>query len=113
MDCIFCKIAEGSIKSEIVYENDDVVAFRDLNAQAPHHILIIPRKHIPTINDFNADDAIVFGKLGQAAKQIAADLDVADRGYRLVLNCNEDGGQTVYHTHMHFLAGRALSWPPG
>ena len=113
MDCIFCKIAEGSIKSEIVYENDDVVAFRDLNAQAPHHILIIPRKHIPTINDFNADDVIVFGKLGQAAKQIAADLGVADRGYRLVLNCNEDGGQTVFHTHMHFLAGRVLSWPPG
>ncbi|MDH3325448.1 MAG: histidine triad nucleotide-binding protein [Gammaproteobacteria bacterium] len=113
MDCIFCKIVDGSIKGDIVYENDDVVAFRDLNAQAPHHILIIPRKHIATVNDFTAEDASIFGQLGQAAKQIAGDLGVAENGYRLVLNCNDDGGQTVYHTHMHFLAGRTFTWPPG
>ena len=113
MDCIFCKIVDGSIKSDIVFEDDDVIAFRDLNAQAPHHVLIIPRKHIATTNDFDAEDAKIFGQMGQAAKKIASDLDVAEKGYRLVLNCNEDGGQAVYHTHMHFLAGRTLSWPPG
>lgn len=113
MSCIFCKIVDGSIKSDIIFENDDVIAFRDLNAQAPHHVLIIPRKHIATVNHFEADDALIFGQMGQAAKLIAADLGVAEKGYRLVLNCNEDGGQTVFHTHMHFLAGRTLTWPPG
>ena len=113
MDCIFCKIVDGSIKGDIVLENDDVIAFRDLNAQAPHHILIIPRKHIATVNDFEVEDARIFGQMGQAAKAIASDLGVAEKGYRLVLNCNEDGGQTVHHTHMHFLAGRPLTWPPG
>ena len=113
MDCIFCKIVDGSIKGDIVFEDENVIAFRDLNAQAPHHILIIPRKHIPTVNDFNAADAHIFGQMGQAAKAIAADLNVADDGYRLVLNCNEHGGQTVFHTHMHFMAGRVFSWPPG
>jgi len=113
MDCIFCKIADGSIKGDIVYENTDVIAFRDLNAQAPHHILIIPRQHIATVNDFEIEHATIFGQMGQAAKTIARDLGVAEQGYRLVLNCNEDGGQTVFHTHMHFMAGRAFSWPPG
>lgn len=109
MDCIFCKIVDGSIKGDIVFEGETVIAFRDLNPQAPHHILIIPRKHIATVNDFDADDAAIFGQMGQAAKQIAADLGVAEKGYRLTLNCNADGGQTVYHTHMHFLAGRTFS----
>lgn len=113
MDCIFCKIVDGSIPADIVFKNDDVIAFRDLNAQAPEHLLIIPRKHIATVNDFTAEDAAIFGQMGQAAKVIAKDLGVSEKGYRLVLNCNEDGGQTVYHTHMHFLAGRTLSWPPG
>ena len=113
MDCIFCKIVDGSIKSDIVFEDSDVIAFRDLGAQAPHHILIIPRKHIATINDFDSSDARIFGQMGQAAKKIASDLGVDEKGYRLVLNCNEDGGQTVFHTHMHFLAGRPLTWPPG
>jgi len=113
MDCIFCKIADGSITADVVYESDFVIAFRDLNAQAPHHILIIPRKHIATMNDFDVEDAAVFGMLGQAARAIAADLGVAEDGYRLVLNCNQDGGQTVFHTHMHFMAGRPFTWPPG
>lgn len=109
MDCIFCKIVSGDIPSKTVYEDDKVIAFRDLNAQAPEHILIIPRKHIATVNDFEPQDALIFGQMGQAAKEVAMLLKVAEKGYRLVLNCNEDGGQTVYHTHMHFLAGRSLS----
>jgi len=113
MDCIFCKIADGSIPSKKVYENDHVLAFEDLTPQAPHHILIIPRKHISTLNDFEAEDVKVFGEMGQAAKAIAKSLGVDERGYRVVVNCNEDGGQTVFHTHMHFMAGRGFSWPPG
>ena len=113
MDCIFCKIAQGEIPSDIVYENDSVMAFRDLTPQAPHHILIIPRKHIATLNDFNVEDAVIFGRMGLAAKHIADTLGVDQQGYRVVVNCNEYGGQTVFHTHMHFLAGRNFTWPPG
>lgn len=113
MDCIFCKIANGDIPSNKVYENDAVFAFRDLHPQAPHHILIIPKKHVPTLNDFNAEDIVLFGQMGQAAKEIARNLGVDSNGYRIVVNCNADGGQTVFHTHMHFLAGRNLNWPPG
>ena len=113
MDCIFCKIVAGTIPGDIVFESDNVIAFRDLHAQAPEHILIIPRKHLPTINDFSVEDAAIFGEMGQAAKQIAKSLEVAEKGYRLVVNCNKDGGQTVHHTHMHFLAGRQMNWPPG
>ncbi len=113
MDCIFCKIADGTIPGDIVFENDKVLAFRDLNAQAPDHILIIPRKHIPTMNDFTSEDVVIFGEMGQAAKEIANTLGVSEQGYRIVVNCNDDGGQTVHHTHMHFLAGRQMTWPPG
>jgi len=113
MDCIFCKIVSGEIKGDIVFDSDDVLAFRDLAPQAPHHILIIPKKHLPTISDFSADDALIFGLMGQAAKQIALDLGVDEAGYRLVVNCREGAGQTVFHTHMHFMAGRGFSWPPG
>jgi len=113
MDCIFCKIVAGEIKGDIALDWDDVLAFRDVNAQAPHHILIIPKKHLPTISDFTAEDAPVFGLMGQAAKQIAIDLGLEKNGYRLVINCGADAGQTVFHTHMHFLAGREFTWPPG
>lgn len=113
MDCIFCKIADGTIPANVVYENDSVVAFKDLQPQAPEHILIIPKKHIPTINDFTADDGAVFAAMGSAAREVAKALGVAEQGYRLVINCNEQGGQTVFHTHMHFLAGRHMTWPPG
>ena len=112
-DCIFCKIIDGEIPSQVVYEDDDVFAFRDLNAQAPLHVLIIPKKHIPTINALATDDADVVGKLYLAAKKIAADEGYADEGYRVVMNCGEAAGQTVFHLHLHLLAGRRLAWPPG
>lgn len=113
MDCIFCKIASGEISSDLVYQDDDVVAFRDLHPQAPHHILIIPREHVATLNDFDKDHQQVLGGMLLAAQKIAADLGVASDGYRVAVNCNGHGGQTVFHTHMHFLAGRQMGWPPG
>jgi histidine triad (HIT) family protein len=112
-DCLFCKIRDGEIPGDMVYEDDDVLAFRDVNPQAPTHILVIPRKHIATTNDLAAADAAVVGKMMLAAKKIAADEGFADEGYRLVLNCNEGAGQTVFHIHMHLLGGRRLTWPPG
>lgn len=113
MTCIFCKIANKEVKSNIVYEDDDVVAFKDLNPQAPHHVLIIPRQHIATINDITEQTASIYGRMALAAQKVAQQLGVSEAGYRLVNNCNRDGGQTVFHIHMHFLAGRALGWPPG
>jgi histidine triad (HIT) family protein len=112
-NCIFCKIAAGEIDSEIVYQTDQVVAFRDLNPQAPTHILIIPRRHIATINDLAEGDAEVVGQLYLAAKQIAADEGFAEPGYRTVMNCNAGAGQTVFHVHLHLLGGRQFGWPPG
>lgn len=112
-DCIFCKIAAGEIPAEQVYQDDTVVAFRDLNPQAPTHILVIPRKHIATLNDVTPDDAAVVGRMIAAAAPIAAGEGVAETGYRTVINCNEDGGQTVFHIHMHLLGGRRMAWPPG
>lgn len=113
MDCIFCKIVNGDIPGDTVYENDKVLAFRDLSPQAPHHILIIPKKHIATLNDFSPEDAAIFGEMGQVAKELAKSLGTDEQGYRVVINCNEQGGQTVFHTHMHFMAGRQFTWPPG
>ena len=112
-DCIFCKIIDGDIPAEIVYQNDEVLAFRDLNAQAPLHVLIIPKKHIATINDLKVEDTSLVGQLYLAAKTIAEQEGIADDGYRVVMNCNQLAGQTVYHIHLHMLAGRAMSWPPG
>ena len=112
-DCIFCNIINGDIPSQKVYEDDDVFAFRDLNAQAPLHVLIIPKKHIATINALEENDAETVGKLYLAAKKIAADEGYADNGYRVVMNCGEAAGQTVFHIHLHLLAGRSLAWPPG
>lgn len=112
-DCLFCKIRDGEIPGEKVYENDDVMAFRDVSPQAPTHILIIPNKHIPTINDLEDEDADVLGKMMLAAQDIAVYEGIAEDGYRLVLNCNEGAGQTVFHIHMHLLGGRVLTWPPG
>lgn len=111
--CIFCKIANGEIKSDIVYQDDDVVAFRDLHPQAPHHILCIPRAHVATANDFQPEQAALIGKLVLAAARVAKQLGVAETGYRLVMNCNALAGQTVYHVHLHLLAGRQMHWPPG
>ena len=112
-DCLFCKIRDGEIPADIVFENDDVLAFRDVNSQAPTHILLIPKKHIATVNDLSVEDESIMGKLYSAAKSLAADEGVSDDGYRLVVNCNEKAGQTVFHIHMHLLAGRSMTWPPG
>lgn len=112
-DCLFCKIRDGEIQGDIVFENDDVLAFNDVNPQAPVHVLIIPKKHISTVNDMDAGDEVIMGKLFSVAKMIAAQQGVADDGYRLVVNCNEKAGQTVFHIHMHLLGGRSMTWPPG
>jgi len=112
-DCLFCRIARKEIPSEIVYETDDVVAFRDINPQAPTHILVIPREHIPTTNDVGEDHAALLGKLVIVARELAIGEGIAGDGYRLVINCNRSAGQAVFHVHLHLLGGRAFSWPPG
>ncbi|MGV6852929.1 MAG: histidine triad nucleotide-binding protein [bacterium] len=112
-ETIFSKIINREIPAEIVFENDQVLAFKDLNPQAPHHCLFIPKKAIATVNDIQEDDAELIGQLFLAAKQYAKELAVDESGYRLVMNCNADAGQTVFHIHLHFLAGRELGWPPG
>lgn len=112
-ECIFCKIANEEIPADVVYQNDDLVAFRDLNPQAPTHILVIPRRHIPTTNDLAEEDGELMGKLILAARDIARQEGIAESGYRTVLNCNAGAGQTVFHIHLHLLGGRPLGWPPG
>lgn len=113
MSTIFTKIINKEIPATIIYEDDEILAFRDISPQAPEHILVIPKKEIPTVNDIEEADAVLVGKLFLTAKKIAKELGFDEKGYRLVMNCNEDGGQTVNHIHMHILAGRQLSWPPG
>lgn len=110
-DCIFCKMAAGEIKPDIVYEDQDILAFRDINPQAPVHILLIPKQHVPTLNDL--DDPGLAGKLLQTATLLAKQEGLSANGYRTVINCNADGGQEVYHLHLHLLGGRKLRWPPG
>jgi histidine triad (HIT) family protein len=112
-DCLFCRIASGEIPASIVYQDERLVAFRDINPQAPVHVLLIPRRHIGTLNDLSpADDGIV-GEMVRRAAAIAGELGVSDRGYRTVFNCNADAGQTVFHIHLHLLGGRKMAWPPG
>jgi histidine triad (HIT) family protein len=113
MDCLFCKIAKGEIPAKIIYQDDQVVAFDDINPQAPHHKVIIPRKHIATLNDMQSDDCELIGQMAMAATKIAKDLGLAENGYRVVMNCNAAGGQTVFHIHLHLLGGRSMTWPPG
>jgi len=112
-DCLFCKILSGDIPADIVYESDSAIAFRDVNPQAPTHVLVIPRKHVATINDLDEDDQEIVGSLYLAAKEIARAEGISEEGYRAVMNCNEGAGQSVFHIHLHVLGGRALSWPPG
>ncbi len=112
-DCLFCKIRDGEIQGDIVFEDDNVLAFNDVNPQAPVHVLIIPKKHIPTVNDLSTGDEAVMAKLFSVAKTIASQQGFSDDGYRLVVNCNERAGQAVFHIHMHLLAGRDMTWPPG
>lgn len=112
-DCLFCKIIEGTIPSSKVYEDEFVLAFRDIEPQAPEHIIIIPKTHIASANEITAENSALVAKVFEAAAKIAAELGFADKGYRIVNNCGKDGGQTVGHIHFHLLAGRNLQWPPG
>jgi histidine triad (HIT) family protein len=112
-DCLFCKIIAGQIPGNIVFQDDQLVAFKDINPQAPLHVLIVPRRHIASLNDLTpADDALV-GSLFRAAAALAKEHGYAERGYRTVFNTNREAGQTVFHIHLHLLAGRPLTWPPG
>lgn len=113
MDCIFCKIAHREINSPLIYEDDKVVAFDDIQPQAPQHKLIIPRQHISTLNDLNQDSELLVGHMVLIATQLAKQLNIAIDGYRLVFNCNRYGGQAVDHIHIHLLGGRQMHWPPG
>jgi histidine triad (HIT) family protein len=113
MDCLFCKIAAGQIPANIIYRDDTVVAFDDINPQAPHHKIIIPQKHIATINDLHDEDSELIGDMVQSAAMLAKKLNIADDGYRLVFNCNAGAGQSVFHIHIHLLGGRRMAWPPG
>jgi histidine triad (HIT) family protein len=112
-DDLFLKIINREIPADIVYETDDVLAFRDINPQAPYHVLIIPKERIPTINDLDTGQAKLVGKLFLAAAELANREGIAEEGYRVVMNCNEAGGQAVYHIHLHLLGGRQMGWPPG
>lgn len=112
-DCLFCKIVEGTIPSTKVFEDEFVLAFRDIEPQAPEHIIIIPKEHIASANEITAENSAIISKVFEAAARISADLGFAEKGYRIVNNCGEDGGQTVGHIHFHLLAGRSLQWPPG
>ncbi|MCD6287597.1 MAG: histidine triad nucleotide-binding protein [Candidatus Hydrogenedentes bacterium] len=112
-DCIFCSIANGDIPSEKVYENDEFCAFRDINPGAPVHILVIPKQHIERITDVTPDSGPFIGRMILVANRIVQDEGISDSGFRYVINCNRDGGQEVYHIHMHILGGRHMGWPPG
>ena len=112
-NCLFCNIVAGEIPADIVYEDDSIIAFRDINPQAPVHILIIPKLHISTLNDLSSEHAELIGELILSAKDIAKKEGISDAGYRTGFNCNKAAGQTVYHIHLHLLGGRDISWPPG
>lgn len=113
MNCLFCKIAQGAIPASVVYEDNEIMAFHDLNPQAPKHLLIIPKQHIATLNEASDVNQALLGKMILGAKKIAQTEGISDAGYRLVFNINPDGGQTVYHIHLHLLGGRHMTWPPG
>lgn len=113
MSCLFCRIIAGEIPSSKVFEDADLFAFNDVNPQAPLHVLIVPKKHIATTNDLTAEDEALVGKLVRRAAAIAKEKGLDQRGYRTLLNCHAEAGQTVFHIHLHLLAGRHLGWPPG
>jgi histidine triad (HIT) family protein len=112
-DCLFCKIAEGKIPAKIVHQDKDTVAFEDINPQAPLHVLVVPRRHVPTMNDLGAEHDAVVGKLFRVAASLAKERGVSESGWRAVMNANADAGQTVFHVHLHVLGGRQFAWPPG
>jgi len=109
--CLFCKMVAGDIKPNIVFEDDNILAFRDINPQAPVHILIIPKAHVATLDDL--DNTLLAGQLVQTAVQLAKAEGLSEEGYRTIFNCNQKGGQEVYHVHLHLLGGRQMTWPPG
>ena len=113
MSCLFCRIVAGEIPAKRVYEDGDLIAFEDVNPQAPMHVLVIPRQHVPTINDLQEKDDALVGSMLRCAATIAKDRGYDTGGYRTVFNCNADAGQTVFHIHLHVLGGRRLGWPPG
>ncbi|HCC69354.1 MAG TPA: histidine triad nucleotide-binding protein [Nitrospiraceae bacterium] len=113
MGCIFCKIIEKKLPAKIIYEDDLSLAFEDINPQSPVHALVIPKKHISTNLDIKEEDNALIGHLFQVANKIARDKGIAESGFRLVMNCNPESGQAVYHIHLHILGGRRMHWPPG
>ncbi len=112
-DCLFCKMVSGEIKPDVVYEDEHVLAFRDINPQGPVHVLIIPKEHISTLNELEEEHAELMGRMFLTAKKIAEMENMAENGYRTVINCNRHGGQEVYHIHLHVIGGRQMTWPPG
>ncbi len=112
-ETVFARIIRRELPAQIEYEDEEVIAFRDINPQAPVHILVVPKKPIPTLNDAAEEDIPLLGKLLWVARRLAQQLEIAERGYRLVLNCNSEAGQTVFHLHLHLLGGRPFHWPPG
>ena len=112
-DCLFCKIVSGEISTDFVYKDENVIAFRDINPQAPTHILIIPRNHIETLNDINQSHGKLLGAMQLTASYLAKEEGISEKGFRTVFNCNRAAGQTVFHIHLHLLGGRSMGWPPG
>jgi histidine triad (HIT) family protein len=112
-DCLFCKIVAGDIPASIVHQDEHLVAFRDINPQAPMHVLIVPRRHVSSLNELSETDDQLVGEMVRRGAAIATDHGHRDRGYRTVFNCNADAGQTVFHIHLHVLGGRSMAWPPG
>lgn len=112
-ECLFCKIAGGEIPSDLIYQDEEMVAFHDINPQAPVHVLVIPRRHIATLLDATPKDSALLGRLQTTAIELARSLGLSDDGFRLVTNCLDGGGQAVYHLHLHLLGGRQMNWPPG
>lgn len=112
-NCLFCKIAKGEIPAKLAYQDEQYVAFHDINPQAPTHILIVPRRHIRTLNDLTAEDNELVGGMFLVAQKLAREAGIAEPGYRVVFNCNHGAGQSVWHIHLHLLGGRSLHWPPG
>jgi histidine triad (HIT) family protein len=112
-DCLFCKIINRELQAAIVYEDDHIVAFNDINPQAPTHVLVVPRRHIATLNDLTPDDDQLVGEIARRAAAIAKERGIANGGYRMVFNTNREAGQTVFHIHLHLIGGRSMHWPPG
>lgn len=112
-NCLFCKMVSGEIKPDVVYQDEAVFAFKDINPQAPVHVLVIPKRHVTTLNDLGPQDAELAGRLTLTAVNIAKEMGIADAGYRTLINTNREGGQAVFHVHLHLLGGRQMKWPPG